>query len=156
MGQNPRCPGYNRGENQGDKLKYYLQRLFLSSPSLHSLQCMRKVRRPPSLGTTNTVLCVHHRRCCTTSIQYLPVNRAVAYPYGTSCIRCRPYDVGHDVVYDAGPALLQYWVCCIRSGSTSANTCHLPNTISINNTRHPSFHKLEHKHYSAGPKNQLR
>ena len=31
------------------------------------------------------------------------------------------------IVYDAGPALLQHWVCFIPS---PANTCHSPNTVS--------------------------
>ena len=30
-----------------------------------------------------------------------------------------------------GPTLLQHWVCCILSGSTPTNTCHLPNTVSM-------------------------
>ena len=35
------------------------------------------------------------------------------------------------IFYDAGPTLLQHWVCCILSGSTPSNTCHLLNTVSM-------------------------
>ena len=44
MGQNPKCPRYNYGKNQGDKFKY-----IFDVYSFH-----------------------HHRRCWSTFIQYLP------------------------------------------------------------------------------------
>ena len=34
-------------------------------------------------------------------------------------------------VYDAGPTLIQHWVCCILRASISENTWHSPNTVSI-------------------------
>ena len=41
-------------------------------------------------------------------------------------VQCR------QIVYDAGPTLLQHRVCCIPNDSTSpANTCHSPNTVSM-------------------------
>ena len=35
------------------------------------------------------------------------------------------------IVYDAGPALIQHWVCCILCSCTSANTWHSPNAVSL-------------------------
>ena len=60
------------------------------------------------------------------------IHTMYAYPtnFGSMLGQCRsPLLVQcRQIVYDAGPTLLQYSVCCILSGSTPANTWHLPNT----------------------------
>ena len=43
--------------------------------------------------------------------------------------------IAEQIVYDAVPILLQHLVCCILSGSTTANTCHLPDTVSMSAQR---------------------
>ena len=47
-----------------------------------------------------------------------PVNRVLL-------VQCR------QIFYNAGPTLPQHCFCCILSGRTPANTCHLPNTVSM-------------------------
>ena len=41
-----------------------------------------------------------------------------------SLVNCR------SIFYDAGPTIIQHWVCCILCACTSTNTCHSPNAVS--------------------------
>ena len=47
------------------------------------------------------------------------------------------------IVYDCGPTLLQHWICCILSSGTPANTCHLPNTVSMLSQRFRRWPDIE-------------
>ena len=49
----------------------------------------------------------------------------VGLPRSLLLVQCR------QINNDAGPTLLQHWVCCILSGSTQANMDHFPNTFSM-------------------------
>ena len=111
MGQNPKCSGYNRGKNQGDKFKYIFD--------VYSFR--------------------HHCRRYPTLIQYLPTMYLVQRMLGQRCTHCG-YNGGQSstrlaqsitgsavcfaqargihpmlfkcwpIVFDAGPSLKQHWV----------------------------------------------
>ena len=99
-------------------------------------------------------------RCWPISIQYLPVNRAVAFLYDVAFTE----DVGlptqcwinvgpalqaiaasmRSIVFDAGPTLILHWVCCILRTSTSANIWHSPNSVLMWSTVFDAGSTLKH------------
>ena len=120
MGQNPKCPGLRK--KQRDNLKYEnLQRLFLP---------------PPSQVLTNIHSILASESCCNVSLKCsLPRTHDVGLPtqirYHVGPAAQPISDSMGQIVYDAGPTLLQHWDCRILSRSTPVNTCHSPNTGSM-------------------------
>ena len=118
MGQNPKFPGYNWGNNQGNKVKY------IFSTFIHSTTIAGAGQHP--FDTCRWISCC---ACLydTHDVGPYPSNfdSTLGQCRSLLLVQCR------QIGYDSGPTLFQHWVCCVPSSSTPANTCHLPNAVSM-------------------------